>query len=147
VFDDSDILNEWMRGKFSLEYLAEFRVKVSPDFLVKSFLKDIKYYEPDYQLLTSLANLFPNSRKVLVTDNLPLFNYILKEYKDLNSYFYKIYQSHEVGVLKNDQPNSLFDFIQMDLNLCSFQNSLLIDDNHLNCENFKTKGGKTILIG
>ena len=146
VFNDPEVLNEWMRGKFNLKYLSGFRVKVSPEFIVDAFLKDINYYKPDDNLLESLNTLFPKSKKFLVTDNMPLFEYILKEYDYLNSYFDKIYLSHEIGVLKNDKPNSMFDFILTDLGLNNFQNCLLIDDNKANCENFNAKGGRTILI-
>lgn len=51
VFDDTDILNEWMRGKYSLDYLTGFKVKVSGEFVVETFLKDIEFYRPDKELL------------------------------------------------------------------------------------------------
>lgn len=146
VFDDVDILNDWMRGKHSLKYLTEFRVKVTEDFITETFLKDIAYYKPDNDLLESLNKLFPNSKKILVTDNMTLFEHILKEYDYLYLYFYKMYLSHEIGFLKNDKPNSLFDFIQKDLGLSDFKNCLLVDDNKDNCQNFKAKSGRTILI-
>jgi FMN phosphatase YigB (HAD superfamily) len=146
VFGNEDILNEWMRGNYSLKYLTEFRVKISEDFVTETFLKDIKYYIPDSCLLKSLDKLFPNVKKILVTDNMPLFEYILKEYDYLNSYFYKMYLSHEIGFLKNDKPISLFDFILNDLGIIDFQNCLLIDDCQVNCHNFKTMGGRTVLI-
>jgi FMN phosphatase YigB (HAD superfamily) len=146
VFDDIEVLNEWMRGKISLGYLTEFRVKVSEEFIVSTFLKDMEYYKPDNILLESLTKLFPNSKKILVTDNMSLFGHILKEYDYLNSYFCKMYLSHEIGILKNDKPNSLFHYILNDLGLSDFKNCLLIDDNQANCEGFKTMGGRTILI-
>jgi FMN phosphatase YigB (HAD superfamily) len=147
VFDDADILNEWMRGKYDLKYLTEFKIKVSEDFITETFLKDIQYYRPDNDLLESVNNLFPKAKKILVTDNMPLFEHILKEFEYLHSYFHKMYLSHKIGFLKNDKPNSLFDFILGDLGLTNFKNCLLIDDNQANCENFKAKGGRTILIG
>jgi FMN phosphatase YigB (HAD superfamily) len=147
VFDDADVLNEWMRGKYNLRYLTEFRVKVNEDFITETFLKDIEHYKPDRVLLESLNNLFPNSKKILVTDNMSLFEHILKEYDYLNSYFYKIYLSHEIGLLKNDKPTSLFDFILKDLGRNDFRNCLLIDDHQANCQNFKERGGRTVLVG
>lgn len=147
VFDDVDVLNEWMRGKHNLKYLTEFRVKVSEDFITETFLKDIGHYKPDNDLLESLNKLFPNAKKILVTDNMSLFDHILKEYDYLNSYFYKMYLSHEIGFLKNDKPNSLFDFILKDLGRNDFQNCLLIDDHQANCQNFKERGGRTVLVG
>ena len=147
VFDDSEVLNKWMRGEYSLEDLSDRDVKVEVDFLIDSFLKDLKYYKPDNQLLESIDKLFPNAKKILVTDNMPLFKHILGEYKILNSYFDKIYLSHEMGLLKNDNPKSLFDLILEDLGISNFQNCLLIDDHVANCNSFNVRGGRTILVG
>ncbi|MBW8333169.1 MAG: hypothetical protein K0M40_14180 [Prolixibacteraceae bacterium] len=146
VFEDADILNEWMRGKLSLEYLSEFRVKVSPDYIITKFLEDLRFYKPDSKILNTIDIMFPNAKKYLVTDNMPLFKYILNEYNYLNSYFDKMYLSHDISLLKNDKPISLFDHIQNDLGLNNFQNCLLIDDNKDNCQNFSDKGGRYILI-
>jgi FMN phosphatase YigB (HAD superfamily) len=146
VFNDVEILNEWMRGNHSLKYLTEFRVKVSEDFITKTFMEDILHYKPDNDLLEFLDKLFPNARKILVTDNMSLFEHILNEYGYLNSYFYKMYFSHVIGFLKNDKPISLFDFILKDLGQKDFQNCILIDDSPANCQNFKNRGGRIILI-
>jgi len=146
VFNDSEIFNDWMRGKYSLEYLTQFGVEVNEDLLVKSFLKDMKYYKPDYKFLKSVKELFPNAKKILVTDNMLIFDYILKEYTYLNSYFDKMYLSYEIGMLKNDTPKSMFDYILNDLGLTNFENCLLIDDNSINCQNFNDKNGRTIFI-
>lgn len=147
VFDDAEILNEWMRGKHTLKYLTEFRVKVSEEFVTETFLQDIEYYKPDKDLLESIEKLFPKAKKILVTDNFLLFEHILKEYDYMNFYFYKMYLSHEVGLLKNDKPNSMFDYILNDLGRNDFQNCLLIDDHEANCQRFKERGGRTVLVG
>lgn len=146
IFDDTEMLNEWMRGNYDLKHLAEFRVKVSTEFVIENFIKDIEYYKPDVALLESLDKLFPNAKKILVTDNFTLFDNILKKYTYLSSYFYKMYLSYEIGLLKNDKPNSLFDYILSDLGIPDFENCLLIDDQQANCQNFIVRGGKTILI-
>lgn len=99
-----------------------------------------------FTLLESLDKLFPRAKKILVTDNISLFKHVLDKYDYLNSYFYKMYLSHEVGLLKNDRPHSLFDFILKDLERNDFRNCLLIDDNQINCNNFKERGGRTMLV-
>lgn len=106
----------------------------------------MKFYKPDKELLNSISNLFPNAKKILVTDNMKLFDYILDEYNYFDSYFDKMYLSYKIGILKNDRPESLFDYIQKDLGLNNFENCILIDDNYNNCQNFIEKKGRTILI-
>jgi FMN phosphatase YigB (HAD superfamily) len=147
VFDDPEILAQWMRGKLTIEYLVDFRVKVDVDFVKTNFLKDMSYYKPDKAVLDSLNALFPNSKKYLVTDNIELFTHVLNNYEELQRYFSKFYLSNEVGLLKHDEPISLFDHIQTDLGLSSFEDCILIDDLPKNCEIFNRKGGRSILIG
>lgn len=146
VFNDEEVLNQWMRGTYTLKFLTEFRVKVDEEYIIETFLKDIEYYKPDSDLLESLETLFPKAKKILVSDNMTLFNHILNRYPILNNYFYKFYLSYEFGLLKSDKPFSLFDYIQSDLKLSNFESCLLIDDHYDNCNIFKAKGGRTILI-
>jgi FMN phosphatase YigB (HAD superfamily) len=146
IFKDTDILNQWMRGQLSWEFLTSFSKKLRSEQIVEAFLMDIEYYKPDIALLESVNSLFPKAQKILVTDNMHLFEHILEKYPILQSYFHKMYLSHELGLLKNDSPHSLFDHIRKDLNLVDFTNCVLIDDMEINCLNFKKRGGKVIWI-
>lgn len=144
VFDDETILNQWMRGKYDLDYLVKQNIKIEKNLVLQTFLADIEYYEPDQKLLKAVDILFPESQKILVTDNISLFNHILEKYTDLDSYFHKMFLSHELGYLKADSPYSLFDHILKDMALADFTNCVLIDDNKNNCLNFRAKGGRVL---
>ena len=145
VFHNSEMLNDWMRGKHTLESLSKLG-RLTAEQIIDLFLKDIEFYRPDNELLEALDRLFPKAKKVLVTDNMVLFDHILQKYELLNSYFDRMYFSHEIGLLKNDQPDSLFDHILRDLELPNFENCLLVDDSQSNCELFKSFGGRSILV-
>jgi FMN phosphatase YigB (HAD superfamily) len=146
IFEDRNIFNDWMRGNYSLEELTRFQVKIDANQILDCFMRDINYYKPDQNILNSLNNLFPNAKKILITDNMSLFDHVLRKYKFLTTYFFKIYSSYNTRCLKSDEPFSLFDFALKDLLLKDFQNCVLIDDQIENCKTFKSKGGRVILI-
>lgn len=147
VFGNKTVLDDWMRGKYTLEELCVLNGNINHSFVLESFMVDMDYYAPDADLMSTLKLLFQGAEKILVSDNMSLFDHILTRYTDINMYFSRKYLSHEIGKLKMDAPNSLFDHILTDMNLRDFRGGILIDDDIKNCNYFKSKGGRFIHVG
>ncbi len=144
VFDNPELLNDLMRGRYSITELSQRGEPIEESFIVEMFMKDIDCYRPDFELLASIQAIFPNAKKVLASDNFSLFDYIVKEYQ-LESHFDRLFLSHKLGALKNDT-ESLFENILHEYSLDNFENCILIDDSEANCAKFRSKLGRSILV-
>lgn len=149
IFTDC-ILKDWMKDKVSFDQLCKLgldKYSLTKKEIVSSFVKDIGEYGPNWELLFVIDELFPNSKKILFSDNPLIFREnILKHNRDLQDYFDEVILSCDYGVLKEDEVPNLFDVALIKLELNNFNNVVLIDDNAGNCEQFKKRGGHIINI-
>ncbi len=144
IFQNSIILSDWMRNKITTEDLINIgseKFNFSRDFLVKSFDADVAEYGPKWKLCKFIDKLFPNSKKILFSDNPLIFKErVLNKNRKLINYFDKIILSCDYGMLKLEKGKNLFDVAKNELKLSGFQNCVLLDDKQENCLYFKNNG-------
>lgn len=110
-----------------------------------SFKVDILEYGPRWKILEEIGRLFPDSKKILFSENPQLFkDKVLMTNKKLLDYFDDIILSCDYGVLKIEQGKSLFDIATNKLKLNDFKGCVLIDDKYENCNRFRELGGHYI---
>lgn len=148
VFEDKALVEDWMRGEkglTDLPLLSGYTKNNSEKYLRDSFEKDAHLYGTAWPLLNLIKSRWPNSKKVLLSDNMDIFrdNFLGKN-DALRSYFDNIILSCDFGCLKIDQGKNLFDCAQNIYNISDFKNCLLIDDDERNINLFNKSNGRTI---
>ena len=147
VFSDKQLVNDWMRGTTSIEQLIdEAHANVSKSQLAE--LLDLDWAASaaiNTQLVSAIKAVYPDSRHVIVTDNMDVFTDYYKQNTYIAQHFERVFNSTEYKVLKDDKPG-LFERVLGELELESFEGCLLLDDSESNCERFRSLGGDAILI-
>jgi len=144
-----DLLKDWMRDKISFSQLCEMtagKFGLFEEEIIGYFEKDLSEYGPKWEVCNMIDNLFPESKKVLFSENPLLFKEKILNNNRLAGYFDDIILSCDHGVLKEDRDPSLFDIALKQLNLDDFNNVVLIDDKSDNCAYFRELGGHIINI-
>lgn len=147
VFSDKQLVNDWMRGAVSIEQLIEASgATVSKDQLAEFLELDWAVSAAiNTQLVSTVKAIYPDSRNVIVTDNMDVFADYYKQNTYIAQHFERVFNSSEYKVLKDDKPG-LFERVLSELELQNFEGCLLLDDSASNCERFRSLGGETILI-
>lgn len=143
VFENNDLLNEWMRGTQSYEnilenYCNELTLK-DRKIIKNSLLSYCVDISLNNILFETLKDISDKSFIVLATDNMDCFVESLSKLPQLGI-FDSVLSSNFLGVLKGENPDAFFGNWLKNHGL-TFQDALLIDDSLSNCLEFKKNGG------
>lgn len=139
--------HRWMLGHESLEYLRQkFDCSLAyaelADRLSDEWPDETTINKP---LFSSISQIFPHAKHVIVTDNMDIFNEYAKRSKFLQSNIDAIFNSCDYHAMKAMSP-SLFEFVQKELKLTNFNECLLLDDSADACDTFLNLGGNSIHV-
>ncbi len=142
--DNMELVNDWMRGKYSSEQIHDF-IEESLGFfkseLFPIFVEERKSLEISELLVSKLRELREDYQIILVTDNMDcLDRWTIPNNLETFSVFHQIYNSCNLGLLKTDDSGKVFKVIAKEQGL-HFENCFLIDDSVKNCEFFEQLGG------
>lgn len=142
--NDSQILNEWMEGTLSSYDLYQQLAKelaVPFSDLYQDFLVGESQLIIDQNLLDLAKKIRGQHTKVgIISDNVDTFLTHTVPDNNLDHLFDFIFSSATYGKQKY-RDGSLFDVVLEKLELDSFKDCLMIDDNPSNCQFFEKRGG------
>lgn len=142
---NSDLVNEWMRGKYSSEYINEFvatETGISYPHLWEIFQNDCKTMQVEKDIFELLSQLRTNYHLVLITGNMDSFSRFTMPALKLDSYFDVIVNSYTKGQLKTD--NNGESFLKYLDGLIT--DSILIEDSQKSCDIFTQLGGTVLQV-
>jgi len=144
LFDsNSDIVADWMLGKYSSEevnkLLAE-HLNYDHRVLWQIFVTDCEHMVVPPVLLELLQSLRAHYTTVLITDNMDCFNRFTVPALQLGKHFDAICNSWNEGRCKRDENGASFAAYSLQ-NGSSLSDSILIDDSSANCQLFESLGG------
>lgn len=147
AFASTERVDSWMRNQQTIgDVILNSGAAVTSELLVKTLLRDWSNTKEviDTQLFLSTKNNTGHARHYIITDNMDIFDSFLASNDFVTQNFAQVFNSARIGKLKKDSPG-LFHYVLDNLQLASFQNTLLIDDSPANCQHFEALGGQAIL--
>jgi FMN phosphatase YigB (HAD superfamily) len=125
------LLESWMRNEISYKQfnkIAAGKFNQDDEFLNRTLELSVTEFEWNWDLI----NLYQHYRKrgigvVMTTDNMDIFSLVAVPFNKFDTMFDKIYNSADIGMLKDDNNLQLFKDITCEYDL-SFDEILIIDD-------------------
>jgi len=143
-----DRVNEWMRGELTSEEIIkslslQLDRRYRSDFLARRLAQDIRGMKVQQDLLQELRNLAECCFIVLATDNMDCFIEQIGKIGEVTNTVDAVLCSSIMGILKGENTTEFFQPWLKAHNL-TFKDSLLIDDDALNCKSFVASEGTAI---
>jgi len=140
---NSTLVHEWMRGEHAAEYVHAYLATwlgIEYEALWDVFVHDCETMRVAPGLLTRLNALRAQATVVLATGNMDSFSRFTVPALRLHDYFDGISVSWDERLHKSDNNGELFERLaaRYRVPMC---NVTLVDDNRLNCELVRAKGG------
>ncbi len=149
LFRDGQLIDAWMRGHVTTtQVLEQVQVQLDrragEDFLTRRLLADCRNMPLADELTRTLCLLRARADVVIATDNADCFVEAAKGRRDLR-FADGLLSSSDLGVLKAEDPARFFGPWLTARGL-GFDSAILVDDNHDNCEAFRSHGGAAIHV-
>lgn len=146
--NDTTLINDWMRGKYSSEEINQFvsqKIGMPSEELWDVFVKDCRTMKVSKKALGMLNRLRDHYTVILLSGNMDSFSRFTQPALGLENYFDYISNSFHEGMHKTDNGGELFLKYAEKYNV-PIQNCIIIDDSENACKVFNKLGGTTYLI-
>lgn len=145
---NKSVVNEWMRGTHSSEYINQLISKeldVPFEKVWDIFVADCENMNISPDVLNRIENLKKNFHAILITDNMDCFTRFIVPALKLNSYFDSIINSSDNKKFKSDNGGEIFLQIVNERG-SKIEDSILIDNSKGACATFSKLGGITNFV-
>ena len=145
---DTDIFNDWMRGKYTSEEINCLMAEWSGlpyELLWKEFVASCQVMSVDESVKEIIQELRLSAYVVLATCNMDCFNKFTVPALKLEEVFDKIIVSFDLGFLKTEKDGEFFLSTLHEINI-PIERSFLIDDSKSLCDFFTALGGRAYQI-
>lgn len=146
--ESKSMVNEWMRGIHSSEYINQLiskELNVPFEKVWSIFVADCENMNVSNDVLSRIENLKRNFHIILITDNMDCFTRFTVPALKLNSYFDSIINSFDNKKFKSDNNGEIFMQIANERG-AKIGDSILMDNSKGACATFSKLGGITRFV-
>lgn len=146
--EDTTLVNEWMRGKYTSEQINQMmadKFGFEYEKLWGVFVKDCETMSISQDVLNKIRGLRAKYTVVLATSNMDCFERFTVPALKLHDYFDGVESTHTSGFLKDDPSGKFFTALAEKYGL-SLKGAMLIDNSMRTCRLFETLGGSAKLV-
>lgn len=146
--NDTTLVNDWMRGKYSAEEINQFvseKTGIPFKKLWDIFVNDCKTIRVSKEALETLNRLRDRYTIILITGNMDSFSRFTQPALALENYFDHISNSSHEGIHKTDSEGEIF-LKYTERYSVSIQSCILLDDSKNVCKIFTELGGTAYLV-